>query len=75
MVRKLTRDEILALSPSERLDLISDIWDTLENNLDDLPLSDELRQRLRQRYEEFLASPDEGSSWEEVEARLRKRLR
>jgi len=65
--------ELLELTPAERLDLISDLWDSLEP--DDLPpLTDDQIEEMERRVAEHRANPDSALSWEEVRAELRSRF-
>jgi putative addiction module component (TIGR02574 family) len=61
--------ELMELTAEERLDLVADLWDRLEQ--DDLPpLTDEPKQELDRRYAEHLRNPSRASKWEDVKARL-----
>ena len=68
---QLSRDEIGRLSVDERLDLIGQLWDSLEHER--LPLSRAQQQELDRR----LASLDEdraaGLSWEQIRDELVRR--
>jgi len=65
--------ELLELTPAERLDLISDLWDSLEP--DDLPpLTNDQIEEMERRVAEHRANPDSALSWEEVRAELRSRF-
>ena len=41
--------EILELSVAERLEIVEDIWDSIVDDSDELPISDELRAELDRR--------------------------
>ena len=64
------------LSPSERLELAQDLWDSVDPAADTsaLPLSDEQRAELDRRLEELEASPNSGSPWPEVKDRVLGKL-
>jgi putative addiction module component (TIGR02574 family) len=65
--------ELLELSPAERIDLIGDLWDSLE--ADDLPpLTDDQIKEMERRLAEHHANPDDAISWEEFRAELRARF-
>ena len=65
--------ELLQLNPTERLELIGDLWDSLEP--DDLPpLGEDQIQEMERRLAEHRADPDSAVSWEEVRAELRSRF-
>jgi putative addiction module component (TIGR02574 family) len=61
------------LSPSERLDLIAAIWDSIPDTLEDLPLPEWHRAELERRLAASEADPGAGASWDQVKARLRER--
>jgi putative addiction module component (TIGR02574 family) len=65
------------LSIAERLELVGDIWDSIAEDADasSLPLSDEDKALLDKRLAEYEANPEAGVPWEEVQRRLRDRLR
>jgi putative addiction module component (TIGR02574 family) len=61
--------DIDSLTPAEKLELIGELWDSLD--ADDVPLTQAQKDEIDRRIE--LNEP--GVPWEEVEARLRSRLR
>jgi putative addiction module component (TIGR02574 family) len=63
----------LKLSPSDRLELIGVLWDTLSD--EDIPVTPEEQALLDERLADFERNPDAQSSWEEVKARLEQRRR
>ncbi len=68
--------ELLQLSPSERIQLAEDLWDSVVANDQDVPpLTDEQRQELQRRLVEHERDPSTAIPWEEVRARLWARLR
>lgn len=67
---KLNLEEIRRLSVEERLDLIGDIWDTLDDEDEVDLLSDEQRAMLDERLAAHRAAPETAIPWEEVRARL-----
>jgi putative addiction module component (TIGR02574 family) len=64
--------EACKLSVAERIELAEAIWDTVAEEADAIPLSDELRAELDRRLADMEAHPDAGSPWEEVHARLER---
>jgi putative addiction module component (TIGR02574 family) len=65
--------DALKLSPSDRLELIEALWDTLSE--DDIPVTPEERALLDERLADLERNPDAQSSWPEVKARLEQRRR
>ena len=70
-MESLSPDEIVRLTPTERLALIAQLWDSLEAA--DLPLTDTQKAELERR----LASLDEdrrnGVTWATLKAELEQR--
>ena len=60
------------LTSADRLELIGELWQTLDH--DELPVSDADRDLLDDRLRDLAANPDAGRPWEEVDADLRRRL-
>ncbi len=60
------------LSVAERLRLVEEIWDSISESPDELPIPEWHRQELDRRLAACKANPEAGSSWEEVKARLWK---
>ena len=72
-MNKVLREELMRLTPAERLELIGDLWDSLEP--DDLPpLTQEQIKEMERRLAEHHANPESALSWEEVKAELRSRF-
>jgi putative addiction module component (TIGR02574 family) len=62
---------LLNLSPSERLLLVQDLWDSL--NVGDIPLTERQKEELDRRGAKYQANPSSGSSWEDVKQRIIER--
>lgn len=62
--------KVSSLSPTDRLELISKVWDTLSP--EDLPVTDAERKLLDARLADMEANPDDQSPWPEVKARLER---
>jgi putative addiction module component (TIGR02574 family) len=62
--------ECMRLSPDERLDLIGDLWDSLEP-CDLPPLTDDQIEELERRLAYYHANPDSAVSLEDFVASLR----
>lgn len=61
------------LSIPERIVIVQQIWDSIAAREEEIPVTAPQREELDRRLEEYHRSPDEGSPWEEVKARLRGR--
>jgi putative addiction module component (TIGR02574 family) len=76
MNRRLTPDDIRALSVEERLQLIEELW----NSLDDadsgaLPLPDWHREVVSERLAAYERDPGAGRPWDEVKGEILSHLR
>jgi len=65
--------EARKLSPSDRLELIGEIWDTLADT--DLPVSSEKRTILESRMVDLEANPSAQEPWTDAKAWLESRRR
>ncbi|WP_272819206.1 addiction module protein [Scytonema hofmannii] len=59
------------LSPSERLLLAQDLWDSL--SVEDIPLSEWQKQELDRRKAIYETNPGSGRSWDDVKRRIIER--
>lgn len=66
----LLKVEISQLSIAERIQLAEDLWDSILERQDELPLTDVQQQELDRRLEHYQQDPTSGSTWEEVKQRL-----
>jgi putative addiction module component (TIGR02574 family) len=73
MAQSLSDVAISQLSVAERLDLISVLWDSIPDSLEELPIPDWHREELERRLAAADADPDAAIPWEEVRQRLRKK--
>ena len=68
-------EELLKLSPAERIQLAEDLWDSVAAQPESLPaLSDDQRREIERRVAEHTRDPSSALTWEEVRARLWSRL-
>jgi putative addiction module component (TIGR02574 family) len=67
----LTEDEIARLTPSERIALISQLWDSLEDQ--QLPLTAAQRTELDRRLASLDQDRREGTTWEALKTELEQR--
>ena len=66
--------ELLKLSAAERVQLAQDLWDSILEEPEVLPLTEEQCQELDRRLQEHERDPSTALPWEEVRARLRERF-
>ena len=62
--------EIRRLTPAEKLQLVEELWDDLAASEDHLPIPAWHEQILGEDQALYRANPAEGSSWDEVKARI-----
>ena len=67
----LSSEEIVRLSPSERLALIAQLWDSLEQN--QLPLSQAQQMELERRLASLDQDRQQGVTWAALKAELERR--
>ena len=63
------------LSVDERLRLISELWDSLADEVEQAPLTEAQEQEIDRRLAAFRAAPESAIPWEQVEAEALARLR
>ena len=67
----ITPDEINRLSPQERLALIEQLWDSLDDA--DVPVSPAQRVELERRLGSFEQDRDGAVTWDQLKAELARR--
>jgi putative addiction module component (TIGR02574 family) len=68
---QLTHDEIIRLSPDERLTLIAQLWDSLDD--DHVPLTTAQQAELERRLATLDHDRAESVTWETLKAELEQR--
>lgn len=64
---------VFDLSPSEKLQLVEDLWDDLAATPEAVPVHEWQMQELARRKENLQKHPASGLTWEEVKRRVRER--
>lgn len=64
---------VFDLSPSEKLQLVEDLWDDLAAAPEAVPIHTWQKEELDRRKANLLANPALGLSWDEVKRRVRNR--
>jgi putative addiction module component (TIGR02574 family) len=62
---------IFDLSPSEKLQLVEDLWDHLAAAPETMPVHYWQKHELARRKANLLKNPDSGLSWDEVRLKIR----
>lgn len=66
-------EEILNLPVEERLRLVEDLWDSIRERSESLPVSEHQREELDRRLQEHRREPEAAESLDVVLKRLAKR--
>lgn len=64
---------VFDLSPSEKLQLVEDLWDDLAATPEDVPVHDWQKEELARRKANLMMNPGSGLTWDEVQRRVRSR--
>jgi putative addiction module component (TIGR02574 family) len=72
-MEKIAREDILNLSVAERLELIADLWDSLVETPEAIPLTEAQKAELDKRLEAYRKDPTAGAPWSVVRDRIGKR--
>jgi len=64
---------IFDLSPSEKLQLVEDLWDDLAASPDAVPVHEWQKKELARRKATLMQNPASVLTWEEVKRRVRAR--
>ena len=65
-------ESIFDLSPSEKLQLVEDLWDDLAATPESVPVHEWQKQELARRKANLLNHPAAGCSWEDIKRRIRR---
>lgn len=67
------KETILQMSPAERIALALEIWESVEAEAAELPLTQAQKTELDWSLEDVAANPDDEVSWDAAKAELRSR--
>jgi putative addiction module component (TIGR02574 family) len=68
-----TTTSVFDLSPSEKLQLVEDLWDDLAVTPEAVPVHDWQIEELARRKANLINNPASGLTWEEVKRRVQSR--
>ena len=63
-------DQILELPIVERIEIAQQIWESVFEHPEAVPLTPAQREELDRRWQAFEQRPDEGEPWEDVKSSL-----
>jgi putative addiction module component (TIGR02574 family) len=67
---KISKEDIQKLSVAERIDLIRDLWDSIESATDLPPVTAAQKAELERRLRLYYEDPQATKTWAEVRERL-----
>ena len=62
--------EILELSVAEKIQIVEDIWDSISNSPEELPLSEKEKTELDKRLADYEQNPGDGIEWETLKKNI-----
>jgi putative addiction module component (TIGR02574 family) len=65
---------IFDLSPSEKLQLVEDLWDDLATSVEGVPVHDWQKEELPRRKANLSKNPAAGLTWEAVKRKVERRF-
>ncbi len=68
-----TSTSIFDLSPSEKLQLVEDLWDDLAATPEAVPVHDWQKEELARRKANLMKNPASGHTWGEIKRSVRSR--
>ena len=68
-------NEVMALPAVEKLDLIDKLWESISPELDQADVSEEEKNLLDERWENYLANPESALTLEQLKAAVASRLK
>ena len=63
---------VFDLSPSEKLQLVEDLWDDLAATPSEVPVHQWQQDELDRRKANLMKNPASGLTWDEVKAKVRR---
>ena len=69
-MKTITLEEVLQLPVPERIRIVEVIWDSIADSPEAVDLTEDQMAELDRRLAALEANPKEGSSWDEVRARI-----
>ena len=67
---RVSLDHILELPAAERVEIAQEIWESVFEHPEAVPLTKAQKQELERRWRAFEQTPDEGEPWEDVKKSL-----
>lgn len=74
MTLRTLKRQAMTLPKKQRIKLVQDLWDSIELEQADVPISDSERRLLAQRLKKVKQSPSSGAPWAVVRRRVLKQI-
>jgi len=58
--------ELEALSVSERVQLVEDLWDSIARSSEEIPIPQWQKDELDRRKQNYLRNPESGQTWDQM---------
>ncbi len=68
---RITVDQLFDLPSAERVELAQALWDSVAQNPENVPLTEDQRLELDRRLEAYAQNPTSGVTWESIKRSLR----
>ena len=62
--------KIFEMSVAQRILLVEEIWDSIAENPEAIPLTDNQKKELEKRLDSYYANPGAGNSWDKVKENI-----
>ncbi len=72
MTQPVNLADITVMSIDDRIALVQAIWDSIADETDPFPLTEQQQRELDRRIAELDANPKNVLTWEEIKARIRE---
>ena len=70
----LASEKVMDLSIPERIQLVEDIWDSIAEHPEQVPLTRGQKIELDKRLDSYSQNPEMGETWETVRERIKCRI-
>ena len=74
-MKKSILAKVLQYDVPERILLVEDIWDSIAQVTEAVPITDSQRKELDRRLEAYHSNPRTGQPWDIVKKRIKRRIK
>jgi putative addiction module component (TIGR02574 family) len=72
-MENVSLSDVFELPVADRIRVAQALWDSVAEDPDQVPVTEEQRVLLEKYYQDYLANPEECVPWSEIRAKLRSR--